>query len=171
MQNTECPIQFDISLTPRDMYRFNMYQAYSGFQGWFSIIIAILIFVVAGSTYGSLDLMYTIVYIAFGIIFLFYVPVSLLLRSKHSIAASEVLSHPLHYAFGEKGLTVTQGEANAELPWDQIYRMTATKSNVLIYSNRTNAYVIPKEQLGQHYVELAALANQKLPKYRVKMKQ
>jgi hypothetical protein len=71
---------------------------------------------------------------------------------------------------GDEGIQVTQGEASALLQWEQIYKMVATKSNVLVYSNRTNAYVIPREQLGEKYAALAELAQAKLPKYRVKMK-
>lgn len=164
------PIEFDITLTSKDMYRFNMYQVYSGFHGWFSIIVSVVIFVVAGLTFGSLELSYTILYVVFGIVFLFYMPISLLLRSKHSLAASEVLSKPLHYAVGDEAITVSQGDASAELPWGQIYKMIATKSNVLVYSNRTNAYVIPREQLGEKYDALANLAQTKLEKYRFKMK-
>lgn len=164
------PVEFDITLTSKDMYRFNMYQVYSGFHGWFSIIVSIIIFVVAGLTYGELEITYTILYIAFGIIFLVYMPVSLFLRSKHSLAASEVLSKPLHYTVGEEGFTVSQGEAKAELPWKQIYKMVSTKNYVLVYSNRTNAYVIPRAQLGEKYPVLAKIAADKLEKYRVKMK-
>mgnify|MGYP000697755357 CR=1 FL=1 len=41
-------MEFDIKLKSQDMYRFNMYQTYTGFHGWFSIIVSIIIFVVAG---------------------------------------------------------------------------------------------------------------------------
>ena len=37
-------MQFDIKLKSQDMYRFNMYQTYTGFHGWFSIIVSIIIF-------------------------------------------------------------------------------------------------------------------------------
>lgn len=164
------PIEYDITLTSKDMYRFNMYQMYSGFHGWFSIVVSILIFVVAGKTYGDIEMMYTVLYVAFGIIFLVYSPISLYLRSKRVLLTSEVLSGTLHYAVDEAGFTVTQGEASAQLPWTQIYKMVATKHNVLVYSNRTNAYVIPREQLSERYDALAALANSKLEKCRVKMK-
>lgn len=164
------PIKFDITLTSRDMYRFNMYQMYSGFHGWFSVIFSILIFVVAGVTCGEVEIMYTVLYVAFGIIFLLYPPVSLYLRSKHSLASSEVLRNTLHYAVDENGFIVSQGEASAKLPWTQIYKMVATKHNVLVYSNRTNAYVIPREQLEENYQALARLAADKLERYRLKMK-
>ena len=53
-------MQFDIKLKSQDMYRFNMYQTYTGFHGWFSIIVSIIIFIVAGLTYGGLDITYTV---------------------------------------------------------------------------------------------------------------
>lgn len=163
-------LEFDIKLTAKDMYRFNMYQAYSGFQGWFSILISIGLFVLAGVTFGETEGSRTMLYIIFGVIFLFYTPLALSVRSKHSIASSEVLSGSLHYRVDEKGFTVSQGDASAELPWGNIYKMAATKNNVLVYSNRTNAYIIPRSQLMDRYGRLVELANKKLPKYRVKMK-
>lgn len=163
-------MEFDIKLEPKDMYRFNMYQTYTGFHGWFSIIFSMVIFAVAAVTYGELSITYTMLYIAFGIIFLLYMPAALWLRSKRALAASEVLKGTLHYRVDEKGLTVSQGEERAELPWEQIYKMVATKSNVLVYSTRINAYIIPRAQLEEQYAQLAAFAKEKLPKYRVKMK-
>lgn len=96
------PVEFDITLTSDDMYRFNMYQTYSGFHGIFSIVIAILIFVMAAVTFGQAELMYTVIYVIFGIVFLFYSPVTLYLHAKRNIARSEVLSKSLHYHVDEE---------------------------------------------------------------------
>ena len=164
------PLKFDITLTVEDMYRFNMYQTYSGFHGWFSIVFSILIFVVAGVTCGNIEATYTALYIVFGIVFLVYPPVSLFLRSKRTLAMSEVLRGTLHYEVDEEGLHVSQKEESALLPWEQIYKMVATKHNVLVYSSRINAYVIPRAQLGEHYAALRTQAAAHLPAYRLKMK-
>ena len=110
------PLKFDITLTAEDMYRFNMYQTYSGFHGWFSIAFSILIFVVAGVTCGKIEAAYTALYIVFGIVFLVYPPVSLYLRSKRTLAMSEVLRGTLHYEVDEEGLHVSQKEESALLP-------------------------------------------------------
>lgn len=163
-------VEFDIKLTSKDMYRFNMYQIYSGMQGWFAAVVAIALFAKAVKTFGAVSMTYTILYAVLGVIFLCYFPVGLYVRSKHSLAASEVLRETLHYTVSENGFMVSQGEASAELKWEQIYKMVATKSNVLVYSNRVNAYVVPREQLGDKYGQLAELANANLEKYRVKMR-
>ena len=52
---------------------------------------------------------------------------------------------------------MSQKEESAELPWEQIYKMVGTKSNVLVYSSRINAYIIPRAQLGDKYADLAEL--------------
>lgn len=163
-------IEFDITLTPKDMYRFLMYQLYTGLQGWLFLITSILLFVTAFVTLGDVPQQKTAGYLVFAFIFLVFQPISMKQRAKHAVTASPVLSRPLHYAVGENGFLVTQDGESAELLWEQIYKMVATKHNVLVYSGRINAYVIPREQLGSNYGPLAELANAKLEKYRVKMK-
>lgn len=163
-------VEFDIKLTCKDIYRFNMYQTYSGMQGWISVIAAILLFVRMVSTFGSVSATNTLLYALFGIVLLFYFPFFLYLRSRQSLAASEALRETLHYAVDENGFVASQGEESGLLKWEQIYKMVATKNNVLVYSSRINAYVIPREQVGDKYEALATLANAKLEKHRVKMR-
>ena len=163
-------LEFDITLTAKDMFRFNLYQTYTGASGWISVIAAVVCFAAAGTKYSERGASYTVLGILLGALILFYMPVTLYLRSKQRIAASEVLKNSLHYCVDGEGISVTQGDADAKLMWDQVYKMVATKNNVLVYSNRVNAYVIPRQQLGEKYRELAEIAKEKLPKYRVKLK-
>ena len=164
------PIQFDIKITDKDMYRFNMHHAYTGFQGIFATVIGILVLVVAFLTKGDVETLYTGLYILIGIIFLIYMPVSLWLRSKRQILVSPVLKETLHYSLDDAGIHVTVGEQTADLEWKMIYKMISTKSNLLIYSSRINAYVIPRVQLGEQYEAVKQLAAQKLEKYRLRLK-
>ena len=60
---------FDIKLEAKDLSRFNMYQTHTGLQGWISIILGILAFVMAGITFGHAETMYTMLYIGVGILF------------------------------------------------------------------------------------------------------
>ena len=111
---------FDIKLEAKDLFRFNMYQTYTGLQGWISIILGILAFVMAGITFGHAETMYTILYIGVGILFLVYVPGSLWMR------------------------------ANATI--------------------KTNAYIIPRTQIGEQYDMFCRIAEKKLEKFRLKLK-
>lgn len=164
------PIELDVKITDKDMYRFHMYHMYHSFTGWFSVFIAIIAFALAGLTYGKLEITYTILYIVFGVVFLFYFPLTLKTRAKRQIALSETLSGTLHYKIDEAGIEVSFHEDSALLEWKQVYKMVSTKDNVLIYSSRVNAYIIPREILGGTYTQLQELAGTYLKKYQNDMK-
>ena len=61
-------------------------------------------------------------------------------------------------------------EENALLEWKQIYKMVSTKHNVLIYSSRVNAYILPMEIVGGQYAALKELADKNLKKHQNCMK-
>lgn len=164
------PIKFNVKITDQDMYRFHMYHMYRSFHGVFSIIAAIIAFVVAVVTWGGLSASYTVLYVVFGIVFLFYFPVTLKMKAKSQIAMSEALKEALEYAVDEEGIHVSQKGENACLQWKQVYKMVTTKHNVLIYSSRVNAYVIPRTIIGTQYQALKELADSKLEKYQNCMK-
>ena len=75
-----------------------------------------------------------------------------------------------HFAVDEKHINVSQGEEMAQLPWEQVYRFVANDKRILIFSNRKNAYILSKEQLGDSYEPLKELAGSTLEKYRLKIK-
>ncbi len=162
--------EFDITLSARDMYRFSMYHAYTGSQGIVSIVISAFCFFAAFRTYGYVGQPYTILYAAFGVLFLIYIPFNLYLRSKRQILLSEALRNMLHYVVDEQGIHTSQNGASADLPWEQVYKLIVTGSQILIYSNRVNAYIIPRNQIAAEYEAFCRMAKQNLPKYRLKMK-
>ena len=162
--------EFDITLDSKDMYCFSMYHAYTGSQGIVSILIAVLCFFVSVKTRGSVEITYTILYAVFGVVILLYLPISLYLHSKRQIMASEVLRRPLHYRVDSDGIHTSQEDEAGDLPWDQAYKMISTRHNVLIYSTRINAFIIPKGQIEREYGVLCQIAGDHLPKYRFKVK-
>lgn len=164
------PIEFDIKITERDMYRFNMHHAYTGFQGIFATIVGIAVLIVAFVTAGDVETLYTVLYVVLGIVFLVYTPFSLWLRSKRQFLVSPVLKETLHYSLDDAGIHVSVGGETADLEWKMVYKMISTRSNLLIYSTRVHAYVIPLSQLGDQYGAVKELAERKLEKYRLKMK-
>lgn len=163
--------EFDIQLQAKDLFRFNIRQTYSSMHGWISIALTILIFVMAGiTTYQQGVTAYTFLYSGMGIVLAFYIPVTLWSKANITMKKNEVLSGKLHFEISEKNIRVTQGEDSGELPWEQVYKMISNKKQVLIYSNRINAYIIPREQVVEQYDVIKQIAESKLEKYRVNMK-
>jgi hypothetical protein len=144
-------VKFDVQLTAQDMYRFNLYHAYTSSQGILSLLFGIVILIIVFVSYGLEGLSTAYPYVLIAVFLIVYVPIALKLQSKHQINASEVLSRPLHFELTEEGVVVTS-EAVAEqavLPWDSIYKAVTTRHNFLIFSNRVNAYIVPKEQVRE----------------------
>lgn len=162
-------VEFDAAITEKDMYQFNLYHAYHGFQGIVATLVGVWVLIMAGITFGKVEVMYTLLYLVLGVVFLVYVPVSLNLRSKQQIRNSEILKQALHYKIDDAGIHVSQGEQTADLDWKQIYKMVSTKNSLLIYSNRVNAYVIPRQAVGQQYEKVVGLAINHLEGYRLKL--
>lgn len=163
-------LQLDIQLKEKDLYRFNLFQTYTSSQGIVSIVLAILGVIMAVTSFEGGNIGYGVMYVAFSVIILLYIPISLRGRVKLTLKNNEVLAGVLHYHFTEKEIKVTSGEDSGELPWKQIYKMIDTKHNVLIYSGRRNAYVLPKDQIGDNYETLKAIAEKVLEPHRVKLR-
>jgi len=162
------PIEFDVQINHSDLFGFNIRQAYLGSQGIVSILIGILCGVMSAVQFREGSALYGLLYIAIGIVIVAYIPGSLWLRSKQIMKTNQVLAGVLHYSFDDKGITVTQGEEEGVLPWEFVYKIIATRKHLLIYSNRVNAYIIPKAQIPK-MVELQELVKKSLDSYRVRL--
>ena len=117
-------VVLDIKLDAKDLFRFNMQQAYRGMQGVLSVILPILVFAYAITTYGQVSLGSTLVYVGLGIVFLVYVPSSLWLRVNKIIKdENNALSKTLHYEFKKEVIGVSVGEESVEFQWENIFQM------------------------------------------------
>ena len=164
-------VTLDVKIDAKDLYKFNMMQAYRGMQGILSIILPILVFAYAVTAYGKGDIGSTLLYVGLGIVFLVYVPVSLWLRvNKVMKDENNALSKTLHYEFEEDAIRVSVEAESVEFKWENIYQMKTSGDLLLVYTNRINAYILPLSQVGDKYTELSKLAHAKLEKYRIKMK-
>ena len=164
-------VVLDIKLDAKDLFKFNIMQAYRGMQGALSILLPILVFAYAVTSYGEVSIGSTLVYIGLGIVFLVYVPISLWLRVNKTIKdENNALSKTLHYEFEEEMIRVSVGEESVEFKWENIFQMKTSGDLLLVYTNRINAYILPLSQVGEKYDELSKLAHAKLEKYRIKMK-
>ena len=167
----EMKVTLDIKLDAKDLYKFNILQAYRGMQGFLSILLPILVFAYAVTTFGQVSMGSTLVYVGLGIVFLVYVPVSLWLRvNKIMKDENNAISKTLHYEFEEESIHVSVEEESVEFKWENIFQMKTMGNMVLVYTNRINAYILPMEQVGSKYEALSKLAHAKLEKYRIKMK-
>lgn len=165
-------VKFNVKLSSEDMYRFNMYHAYTSMQGILSLVMGIFVIVVIALSESLHDIRHALPYLLIALIFLLYVPLTLCIRSKRQIHMSDALKDVLHFEMREDGIAVTTDHETEEavLPWDMIYKAVTTKHNLLIYSNRVNAYIIPKAQATEELPQIYAMLRQHCKDYRLHIK-
>lgn len=162
--------EFDIQLHTIDMYRYNLYHTYTTASGYLAILISFIAFAAAVRKWGEVSLSQSVMYAALGVILLIYTPLTLYLRSKQQVQGSPVLKNVLHYTIDDTGVTTSQGEMSSTLLWEQVYRVVATKHNILVCISPRNAFIIPREQVLQEYDTIRQIAQEHLERYRFKMK-
>lgn len=163
-------VEFKTQLKRENLFKFNMYQIYTSFQGILSIIVAVFVIVVGFYNLRKVTPQKTILTFAIGLLFLFYLPITLYRRAEVALKKNEVLAGEIQYILSEEGVKVQCGDEEALLPWECVYKVVATKTNILIYSTRVNAYVIPRKQVEDIYGDIFKVVNENLEKYRVSMK-
>lgn len=164
-------ITFSAKITERDLFRYNIHHAYTSMQGIFSVIVSVLIFAVWIMRFDTLSQTYLVLYPVIAILFLIYIPINLKLKSKQQIL-QEVFSYPLNYEFTETGIVISSPVADepAELPWKYIYKIVTWKEYLLIYSNRLNAYIVPRSDISSQYDEIVLYIKEHVEDYRLTIK-
>lgn len=166
----ESLVSFSAKLTEQDLYRFNLYHTYTTSQGWISIFFGILIPVVAILVRDRLDTPIFILYFVVGIAMLVYFPLTLRIRSRAQLSSSEALQQEIDYRLTESGIFVHIGDESAQLPWDAVYKAVTARGELMIFSSRVNAYIIPLEQIADKYDRIRSVMLLHLPDHRVHMK-
>lgn len=162
--------EFDIQLSAKNLFRFNLYQTYTTSQGPLSVVLAVIVAVIAGYCFNQGNTPYGILYVVVAIVILVYIPFTLWTRAKRTMKKNTVLAGKLSYTLDEEGVGVEQDGDTGLLSWDKVFKVVASRDAVLIYSSRVNAYILPKNQLGDKYEEVKAVVKENLPDYRVRLK-
>lgn len=162
-------VEFDVKLQPKDMFLFNMYHTYHHMQGIIAIAMAVFMTMVTVFTWGT-DSRYSIVCAIMAILFIVYIPLNLWIHAKMQLQRTPSMQSTQHYVMDDKGITIFVNDEHDTLVWNAVYRILETKSNILIYSSRVNAFVLPKREVGQVRDEIAEIAGMHLEKCRMEMK-
>lgn len=161
--------EFDMQIDAKDLYKFNIRQTYLSFNGVLSVVLPIICIIMAVLQAQNNSWIYFALYLGFGILFIFYMPLSLWLGSKRIMKMGGPITKKLHYVMSEESIQVSVEDQKDELPWNLVYRMIETKETILIFSNRKNAFILKKDQLGTAEQEVKELAKKKLEKFRLKL--
>ncbi len=157
----EQKISFSIQVTVKDMYAFLLRHVFTGFSGWFGIIFAVGLAVLAAFTWGKVPGTYTALYLVIAVFVLIYPFFNLHTRAKRQVR-SDSLKDPLDYEADQQGFSVERGEERAEFSWKELKKVIETGRLLIVYVNSARAFLWSKEQLGAQYEALKELLGKTL---------
>lgn len=133
-------IEFDIQLTSADLYDYMLHHTYTSASGLIGSIAGALMVVAYFAGAGILCLIA-------GLAVLFYLPVTLFLKSKQQFLANPSFKKPLHFKMTEEGLEVSQEGETQRQKWEDMYRAISTVKSIILYTSPVNASIFPKREL------------------------
>lgn len=140
-------IRFSIKMKVKTMYRFLMHHGYAGISGIINIVISggALILLLAGVGDSTASK------VALGIVAALFTvinPLYLYYKAAKQVKLTPMFAQPLDYCINEEGLTVSQGEEELTVEWDELRKVVETGKDFYIYLSLTRAYIFPKEDLA-----------------------
>lgn len=128
-----------------------------------------------GSAFGALLIVFAFatqqwMFIVLGLVMLLYLPWTLFLKSRSQILSNPSFQEPLHYTLDGEGLTVSQGEAQEKMAWEDMHKAVSTGRSIIVYTSRVNATIFPKRQLGDKKTAVIEMISTHMPPAKVKIR-
>lgn len=155
--------EFDVNMKTSVLYDYSMYHTYRGLSGILGTIVGILLIV--NYLQG-----HSLLYLIFGIIVVFYLPVGLFFNAKKQMAMVENYKSALHYKLSAEGIEVSQGEVVQVMPWDGVIKAVSTQKSIILYTGRNIAIIFPREDLGEQLQEVLKIISENMEPKRVKIR-
>ena len=167
-------MDFRIKVTEKDVLSFHLYHSYHKVQTWLFTILGVVITLLSFTTYGEIDVMYTMLYFMCGLVFVFYTPLSLRSNAKRSVRGNGPLSMAVEYRFSEEGVEVSYVDAESQeeeensgsVTWEQVFKIVETKKAFYLYTSPRSASILPKDQLQGNVEKLQSLFRKELEPFK-----
>lgn len=156
-------IEFDVQMNAKKLYDYSLYHTYRSFSG------------LLGTAMGALLILYflstgQILYLIFGIIVILYLPIALYLNAKKQMVSVQSYKEPLHFCISDEGMEVSQGEVKQLQEWEKVQKVVSTGQSIILYTGKTIATVIPREDMGEKTEEVIQTISRNVPPKRVKIR-
>ena len=156
--------EIDVLVKAKDLFDYSLRHTYTSFWGLFSTVLGVLMVYLFFARNAS------VLYLLFGIIVIFYIPLNLWLVAKQQ-SMQEVFKHPLHYAFYENCVEISQGDLREVQEWKNMLKAVSTSSNIIMYTGRNRASIFPRRDLQPDATALIQVISTHMDPKRVKIKQ
>lgn len=158
-------MEIDVQMDAQILYDYMLYHTYHGLAGILGTLVGLFMIVYFIGYQAS------VLYLIFGIVVILYLPVNLFMASKRQALTNEAFKQPLHYAFTEEGIEVSQGESSDSLAWEHMRKAVSTAKSIIIYTSKVNATIIPRKACDGQATELISIIATHMSPQKVKIRQ
>lgn len=156
-------LQFQTKITTGILYDYMLHHTYNSPSG------------IIGSTVGALLIVgffrtWNILYLIAGIVLLLYLPCSLYISALRQMQNTPAFQQPLFYRITEEGIEVSQGEQSQLQKWEDIYKAASTRSSIIIYNTKVNAWIFPRRDMGEKTASVIEMISVHMKPERVKIR-
>lgn len=128
-----------------------------------------------GSTFGAVFIVFAFatsqwLFAVLGMVMLLYLPWTLFIKSRQQVLSNPCFQEPLTYTLDEEGLTVSQGEAEEKMAWENMHKAVSTGRSIILYTSHVNATIFPKKQLGENKTAVIEMISTHMPPKKVKIR-
>lgn len=156
--------EIDVQIKASDLFDYSLRHSYTSLGGLLSTIVGILMI------YAYFAKNASPLYLIFGIIVVFYIPINLFLMSRQQ-AMQETFQKPLHYAFYENGMEVSQDDIKEMIGWEYIVKAVATSKSIIVYTGKNRASIFPRRDLQPDATALIRVLSTHVDPKKMKIKQ
>ena len=138
--------EFDFQMDENTLGDFYKSHNTGGFLWPMIGVFAIGLAIISG---GTTPISYRLLYVLFGLLFIFYIPFDLKKKAKKQVKTNLYYAQPIHYILDEEGVTTIQGENEAKVTWDKFSKVKLTKKSMFLYMRNKNACVFSLNVFGK----------------------
>lgn len=150
-------IRLKITMTEQNIKDYVYGQTLKSLRGIAFFALGVLAIVILVLTWNDQGTLAKVCLIGIAAIYLVVQPVMTILKA-NTLSKRPELFVPIEYEIDEEEVAVTQGEEHIVYRWEDGFRFVVKKNLLLMYVSRINAYILPKDQLGEDYTRLLTMA-------------
>lgn len=162
-QDRSKEVQFSVKMNAWILYDYLLNHEYSSASGIIGTCFGFLGVILYAKTQYP-------IYLIFGLILIFYLPVNLRYRAGLQMQATKVFKKPLNYLINQDGITVTQDDISESVTWEQCVKAVSTRKSIIVYTGKKNATIFPRKDLGDQLPALIATLAENMEPSKVKIR-
>lgn len=156
-------LEFDVHMSTANLYDYSLYHTYRSFSGILGTAVGVLL--LANFVHS-----HQILYLIFGLITVFYLPIALYMNAKKQMLAVPAFREPLHYRLTESGIEVSQGDVTQSQEWSAVLKAVSTRKSIILYTGKAVASILPRDDMGSKTEAVIKMISANVEPNRVKIR-